>query len=124
MRGWWLAAVVGLALGGLGEPARGQQKKNAAAITKAQLMMAGSMLGNVRDALKQNYYDAALHGVNLDARYEKYRGEIEKAPTSGAAFRTVAAFLSGMNDSHTFFLPPPRSYDVFYGYRKQLIGGR
>ncbi|MGH9394782.1 MAG: hypothetical protein ACRD1E_11480 [Terriglobales bacterium] len=117
-----LALGMGLALAA--SPLPGQAKKGAGAITSAQRRMAGSMLENVRDALKQNYYDPKLRGINLDDRHEKYRTEIEQAPTLGRALRAVAAFLGGLNDSHTFFLPPPRSYDVFYGYRKQLIGGR
>lgn len=34
----------------------------------------------------------------------------------------VAAFLSGLNDSHTFFMPPQRPFKWDYGFRIQLIG--
>lgn len=106
------------------QPAPGRAQKVPNAITKAQLTMAQSMLENVRNAVKDNYYDPAYHGVDLEARYEKYRAELEHASTLGAGLRIIAAFLSGFNDSHTFFLPPPRSYDVHYGYRMQVIGDR
>ena len=109
----------------MGHPAAAAQtKKNPDAITKAQQMMAGSMLTTVRDSLKRSYYDPALHGINLNARYEKYKAELERAPTLGAAYRVIAALLSGLDDSHTFFIPPPRSWDFHYGYRMQLEGDR
>lgn len=115
-----LTSLAGLVL----LPRASAQAKKPNAITSAQRMMVGSMLENVRDTLEHNYYDPAFHGVNLKAEYEKYHAEIERAPTLGDAFREIAAFLSEMNDSHTFFLPPPRSWDQFYGYRMRMIGDR
>ncbi|HWG38558.1 MAG TPA: S41 family peptidase [Terriglobales bacterium] len=105
-------------------PAHAQEKDKQNAITSAQRMMAISMLENLRDAVQKDYYDPALHGVNLPARYETYKAQLAKAPTLGDAFRVLAAFLSGLNDSHTFFDPPPRSYDVHYGYRMRIEGDR
>lgn len=32
----------------------------------------------------------------------------------------IAGFLDVLNDSHTFFTPPSRSYHVDYGYRLQM----
>src|SRR6185437_11810998 len=121
----FLAVACGLALAAsFARPASAQEKDKQHAITSAQRMMAGSMLESLRDAVKKDYYDPALHGVNLDARYEAYKAQLEKAPTLGDAFRVLAAFLSGLNDSHTFFDPPPRSYDVHYGYRMRIEGDR
>lgn len=34
----------------------------------------------------------------------------------------MAAYLDGLNDSHTFFRPPSRPYRVDYGYRMQIYG--
>ena len=39
-----------------------------------------------------------------------------------AGLTLVAAFLGGLNDSHTSFLPPPHSYTVDYGYHLMLVG--
>lgn len=82
------------------------------------------MLQQVRDTLKERYYDPTLHGIDLNARYAKYQAELKRSPTLGDAFRVIAAFLAGLNDSHTFFEPPQRSLDVHYGYRMQLVGGQ
>ena len=74
-----------------------------------------AMLSSVHGALKKNYYDPTFHGIDVDARYKAYQERINKSETLGDAFRTVAAYLSGLNDSHTFFIPPRRSYSADYG---------
>jgi len=91
-------------------------------ITPIQLHQAEDMLGDMRDALKKNYYDTTYHGLDIEARYQTYRERLEKSKTLADAFRTVAAYLSGLSDSHTFFLPPRVSYQAVYGYRMQIIG--
>ncbi|MGB6524026.1 MAG: S41 family peptidase [Candidatus Acidiferrales bacterium] len=85
---------------------------------------AEEMLSGIHDAVKKNYYDPTFHGVDMDARYEKYRTAIKNAPTLGEAFRGIAAYLSGLHDSHTFFVPPIISYRFDYGFRMQMIGDR
>jgi len=99
-------------------------KPNPNLITKPQLMMANAMLDNVRQAVKDNYYDPTLHGLNLTERYQAYKARLQKAPTLGDAFRIIAAFLAGLDDSHTFFLPPARSWNVYYGFRMRMEGDR
>jgi C-terminal processing protease CtpA/Prc len=91
-------------------------------IKPEQRHLVEGMLENIHEALKKNYYDSSFHGVDVDARYKEYDQRIKKAETLGDAFRVVAAYLSGLNDSHTFFVPPRRSYVVDYGYRMQMVG--
>jgi C-terminal processing protease CtpA/Prc len=80
------------------------------------------MLGDIHDALRKNYYDPKFHGLDMDERYKAYKEKLKKSETLGDAFRTVAAYLAGLNDSHTFFLPPRRSYRFDYGYEMRMIG--
>ncbi|MFZ0137798.1 MAG: S41 family peptidase [Candidatus Sulfotelmatobacter sp.] len=80
------------------------------------------MLKNLHEALKKNYYDSSFHGLDVDARYKEYTQRIKKAETLGDAFRVVAAYVSGLNDSHTYFVPPRRSYIADYGYRMKMVG--
>jgi C-terminal processing protease CtpA/Prc len=82
------------------------------------------MLSTIHDAVKKNYYDSTFHGVDMDARYQKYEQAVKNAPTLGEAFRVVAAYLSGLHDSHTFFIPPSIDYRFDYGFRMQMIGVR
>ncbi|MHB8501363.1 MAG: S41 family peptidase [Candidatus Acidiferrales bacterium] len=91
-------------------------------IDRNELERAEIMLQDVHEALKKNYYDPTFHGIDVDARYKTYLERVKKSKTLGDAFRTVAAYLAGLDDSHTFFIPPRRSYRADYGYRMQLVG--
>src|SRR5579863_866025 len=91
-------------------------------ITDTQRADTEVMLINLRDAVKKNYYDPAYHGLDIDARYKTYKEKLIKAETLGDAFRTVAAFLSGLDDPHTCFIPPRRIYQAEYGYKMQMFG--
>jgi len=83
---------------------------------------AAKMLDDMHDALKKNYYDATFHGIDINARLSEYKERLKKAETLGDAFRTVAAYLAGLNDSHTVFIPPRISYRAEYGYQLEMIG--
>jgi C-terminal processing protease CtpA/Prc len=83
---------------------------------------ARQMLRDARDAVKKNYYDPKYHGVDLDARYQQFDDRIKAAPTLNDGLRLVAAFLSGLKDSHTFFEPPERPYRLDTGFRMELFG--
>jgi len=98
------------------------QQQEQQPISKYDRERALTMLSDVRYALKKNYYDPSFHGVDVDARYKTYEQRINATRTLADAFRTVAAYLSGLDDSHTFFVPPRRSYRINYDYRMQIIG--
>ncbi len=83
-----------------------------------------NILAQIHADLKKDYYDPNFHGVDVDERYKSYLERLKKAPTLGDAYRVVAAYLSGLDDSHTFLIPPRRSYRVDYGYRMQMIGDK
>ncbi len=93
-------------------------------ITSFERTRTENMLEQVHGELKKNYYDPTFHGIDVDARYKTYLERIKKAPTIGDAYRVVAAYLSGLDDSHTSFWPPRRSYRATYGYRMQMIGDK
>jgi hypothetical protein len=79
----------------------------------------------LRDAyenVKKHYYDPKYHGLELDGRYHEYDAKIRNAPNLSQAFAIVAAFLDGLNDTHTFFSPPSRPFRTDYGYRMQMYG--
>ncbi|HKW89738.1 MAG TPA: S41 family peptidase [Candidatus Acidoferrales bacterium] len=104
---------------GVQETLRAQQT-----ISKFDREAAEQMLQIIRDRVKEYYYDPSYHGVDLDARYKTYAERISQAPNRGAAFAEIAAYLSALHDSHTFFIPPVRSSVFDYGFRMQLIGDR
>lgn len=108
----------------LGWHLHGKAQEPTQEITPMQRAQAGDMLADMRDAVKKHYYDSTNHGIDIEARYLSYKDKLNQTRTLGEAFRTVAAYLSGLNDSHTFFIPPRRSYQAEYGYRMQIIGDK
>lgn len=80
------------------------------------------MLHDAYDDLKKHYYDPKYHGLDIDARFREYDEKIKNASDLSQALGVVAAFLDGLNDSHTFFRPPSRPYRVDYGFRIKMFG--
>ncbi len=80
------------------------------------------MLRSAYEDVKKNYYDPKFHGLDWDARYHEYQERVKKANSLGQGFAEIAAFLDGLNDSHTFFRPPSRPMRMDYGFRIQVIG--
>jgi C-terminal processing protease CtpA/Prc len=80
------------------------------------------MLRQAYDNLKKHYFDPAFRGLDLEARFREYDERIKSAATLNEGLAMVGAFLDGLNDSHTFFVPPARPYDFDYGYILQAFG--
>jgi len=80
------------------------------------------MLREAYDSVKQNYYDSTFHGLDVDARFREYDEKLKSAASLNAGLTVVAAFLDGLKDSHTYFMPPPRPYRLDYGYRLAPVG--
>ena len=64
---------------------------------------ARGMLNVIKGDLKKNYYDPAMHGMDLDAR-----------------FKAADEKMNG--DSHTFFIPPQRTSRTEYGWQMHMVG--
>ena len=96
---------------------RAQQKMNGTDMDHAR-----GILRDARDAVKKHYYLTDYHGLDLDARYQQYDDRVKNARSLGEAFRAIAAFLGGLKDSHTYFIPPMRSSRTDCGFRIQLFG--
>ncbi|MGA2886550.1 MAG: S41 family peptidase [Terracidiphilus sp.] len=98
---------------------RGQQPTTLSKNEQAQVT---GMLRDAYSDVKKYYYDPTLQGLDWDARYRQYSARIGTAHNMGDGFRIVAAFLSGLKDSHTYFAPPMRTTLIDPGYRFALIG--
>lgn len=92
--------------------------------TKSDRSFAQQMLRDVAGDVKKYYYDAKLHGVDWDARLAEARKNIDSAESLNGAVSEIAALLDSLNDSHTLFSPPPRTYVDDYGYKMQMFGDR
>lgn len=85
---------------------------------------AHSMLSSITRDLKKHYYDPALRGVDMEARIQAADEMIERATTLDQAFGVIAWTLDGLNDSHTFFVPPPRALKHEFGWTMQMVENR
>ena len=80
------------------------------------------MLNTISDDVKKHYYDTKLHGIDWPANVKNFQQRIDNSASLNRGLSEVAAALDVLNDSHTFFLPPPRPYKHDYGWRITMIG--
>ena len=81
-----------------------------------------TILSAIKDDLKKNYYDPTFHGMDLDQRFRVAEEKIKEAQSLGQIFGIIGQVLIELEDSHTFFVPPGRSYKTEYGWQMQVIG--
>ena len=82
------------------------------------------MLQEAHDEVKKNYCDVSFHGLDWDSRYREYTEKMKQVTNLGQGFAVVAGFLDGLNDSHTFFLPPQRPAKIEYGFQLLIVGDK
>ena len=80
------------------------------------------MLDVIKGDIKKNYYDPSFHGIDLDSRFKAANEKIKTVESLGQAYGVIAQALSEFNDSHLFFLPPPRPARADYGWQMQMFG--
>ena len=85
---------------------------------------ARTMLNTIKNDLQKNYYDPQFGGMNLDERFKTANGKINQATTLAQLLGIIGQVLVDLNDSHTFFLPPGRTYKTDYGWQMKAIGDR
>lgn len=80
---------------------------------------AQEMLRRIKEELKKNYYDPKFRGMDLDARFKTADEKIKTAASLGQMVGIIAQVLIELDDSHTLFVPPSRSYTTEYGCPKK-----
>ena len=88
---------------------------------KEQRDRARRMVRDVSEAIRKYYYDAGLHGVDMQARFKTADALIQNATSFGQAFGAIADALDGSNDSHTLFQPPTPPVRREFGYEAQFV---
>lgn len=96
----------------------------AQSIDRIERERALSMLSNIKNELKNNYYDPTIRGMDVDARFKIAEDKIKQATSLGQALGIIAQALLDLNDSHTTFTPPSRAVSVEYGWQMQAIGNQ
>ena len=80
------------------------------------------MLKDANDTIKKQYYDPKFHGINLDNRMKEAEKRIRESKSLSDAFGVIAWSLEALDDSHTFFIPPPRPFDIQNGWEMAFVG--
>jgi carboxyl-terminal processing protease len=82
------------------------------------------MLSTIKNDIQKHYYDPGFHGVDIEARFKAAEERIQSATSNGQIFAIIAQALIDLHDSHTFFIPPSRTYRVEYGWQMRMIGDK
>jgi C-terminal processing protease CtpA/Prc len=85
---------------------------------------ARTMLNAIKSDLQKYYYDPQFGGMDLDQRFKTAEEKINQATSLAQLLGVVGQVLLDLNDSHTFFLPPGRTYKTDYGWQMKAIGDR
>ena len=85
---------------------------------------AREMLDSIKSDLEKNYYDPNFRGMNVDERFKAATEKTKQAESLAQLLGIVGQVLLDLDDSHTFFLPPGRTYRTDYGWHMKTIGAR
>jgi C-terminal processing protease CtpA/Prc len=80
------------------------------------------MLSEIKNKLKDQYYDPTFHGMNIDERFRAAQEQIKRVDTNGQIFRIIAQAVLDLDDSHTIFIPPSHYHHTEYGFSLQMVG--
>lgn len=85
---------------------------------------AEGILEKVAADVRSHYYDPKFHGIDWDARVAETKQKIHNAKSFNFAMSQIAALLTSLDDSHTFFIPPEHAYHHDYGWQYQMVGDK
>ena len=80
------------------------------------------VLKNLKAALKENYYDPSLRGIDIDAHFELAHEKMKSATSLSQLTGIAAQTLLDLDDSHTLLVPPYNYSRVDYGWTIQIVG--
>lgn len=80
-----------------------------------------TMLRVVMKEIQKYYYDPTFHGLDLDAVFLRAGQEIDLAASLSQVFVIIARAVLELGDSHTRFVPPPRTVEYQYGWQMRMI---
>ena len=85
--------------------------------------------GEWEDVLKQvsadvqkNFYDPRMKGLDWSALTEETRQRIKASGNVGQMILAISSLLDRLQDSHTYFIPPPLTAYSDFGFRAKAYG--
>ena len=103
-------------------PAQETSKPHLTSEAKQARGYALSMLDEMRDILKEYYYDPKYHGMDINARINTAKERVKTLEFNWQMYRVLVQVLMELDDSHTRMLLPPRTDHFQYGITWQMIG--
>lgn len=91
---------------------------------KAERILHQEILKNIKKDIEKHYYDKDLRGVDIEKNYKKAGSLIESAKTVEEMTDIITRFLYPFEDSHVYYVPPPRTVEVDYGWDLRMVGDK
>jgi C-terminal processing protease CtpA/Prc len=92
------------------------------ALDSTERARAKEMLGSIKEAIQNHYYDKSFRGIDLDAHFKAADAKLNAAVSVGHAYAVIAQALVDFGDSHTFFIPPARAASYEFGWEMRIVG--
>ncbi len=99
-----------------------QEKVKLASEAKRAREYSLEMLDEMKDILKEHYYDPKMRGIDLEKRIEAAKERVKTMQYNWQMYRVLVQVLMDFNDSHTNMILPPRTDHFQYGFGMQMIG--
>jgi len=80
------------------------------------------MLRMAYEEIKKNYYDPKFHGVDLETVYTRVDKALDGAASNSDVYFLIAGFVSALDDSHTYFIPPTLVHEIDRGFQMGVVG--
>jgi C-terminal processing protease CtpA/Prc len=80
------------------------------------------MLHTIQNDLDTKYFDPTFHGVDMKGRFLDAEARILNSKSYREAIESLEWVLEGLDDSHTFLIPPLQPFQVDYGFEFQFYG--
>jgi C-terminal processing protease CtpA/Prc len=80
------------------------------------------MLHTIQNDLDTKYFDPTFHGVDMKARFREAETRIQTSKSHREAMESLEWVLEGLDDSHTFLIPPLQPFQADYGFEFQFYG--
>lgn len=76
----------------------------------------------VHDIIKKNFYDPTLKGIDWDKELQEAQQKIDAGNNPGEMLAAIYWMVRKMDDSHTNFMPPPRTLEPRFGFQAKPFG--
>jgi C-terminal processing protease CtpA/Prc len=85
---------------------------------------ARAMLGAIKSEVGRRYYAPDFRGKDFAGAFERAERRLAQVSSEGQANAILAQALLELDDSHTFYVPPPAPHEIAYGFELRTVGDR